>query len=885
MARTAFSGRGSPSQRRLVAYRPRLEMLEQRLPPGDALLGLLLAWPDFVSHPANAEYYTASVSVDFDDNSIPIDGLVYPISRAQEETSSMLSSASRGPIRGRPVMQHDDAIHGFAAPNAAVAHRDSQAVRMSHAVSAASVSLSRLTPAAQGNANSVVALNAPSIATSLLGESAGDPSNSSENYGKLDLAFEENVGQTDSRVDFTARAGGYTAFLTPAAAVFAIQNSEFRIQNSEAHDWRAGSVSDRRSPHANTPVANTPGSPGVALHMQIVGANPDARAAGVNPLDAKVNYFMGNDPSQWHANIPTFGRVEYQDVYPGIDLAYYSKDQQLEYDFIVSPGADPNVIELSFAGADSAEIDSAGNLVLHTEAGDLVQQTPYLYQEANAARNEVRGDFNLRTEAAAFHVTFDIGDYDSSRPLVIDPLFLSYSTYLGGPGAADDANSMAVDGGGNVYVVGTTSSTKFPATPGAFDEVHGGGANEDVYIAKLNTTGTGLVYATYLGGGGRDFGEALAIDATGSVYVAGYTFGGFPTTSGAYDTFFGGNYSDAFVAKLNPDGSDLVYSTYLGGPFFEEVGRSMDVDSDGNVYVTGVTQSTTYPTTAGAYDTTFGGAFDAFVTKLNASGTALVYSTFIGGPTIAVGNAITVDNSGFAYVVGETGHSFPTTAGAYDVTFSGHNDAFVLKLTQDGAGAVYATYLGHIEEESVTGIAVDAAGSAYVTGFTRSIGYPTTPGAFDDSYGGGAADAFVTKFNPAGSGLVYSTFLGGVGDDFMRGIALDGAGFAYLAGYTTSTDFPMLPSAYDSSYNGGEDAVLVKFNIAGTSPVYATYIGGSSAFPIGGDYGSAVAVDGTGNAYITGQTYGSDFPTTPGALKRRNRAGQADAFVTKFVEV
>ncbi len=691
-----------------------------------------------------------------------------------------------------------------------------------------------------------------------------------ENYGRLPLRFEQNVGQFDDRVNFVARTDGMTTFLTPTAAVFAVQNSESRIQNSESADWRAGRVN---ALDASLQGVDTPRSPGVAVYMEIVGANPAGRAAGVNPLEGKINYFIGNDPSQWHTNIATFGAVTYQDVYPGIDLVYYGNNGALEYDFIVSPGTDPNVIALDFAGADGVEIDPQGNLLLHTAAGDVMQQKPLTYQQHGDSRQEIASRYVLNGTS----VRFEVGAYDPTQPLVIDPLVLGYSTYLGGSGGDDGGNAIAVDAAGNAYVTAWTISARFPTTPGAFDTSLNG--DYDAFVAKLNADGASLAYGTFLGGTGVDFGLGIAVDAAGNAYVTGSTDStNFPTTPGAFDTSYDAN-DDGFVARLSADGASLHYGTYLGGSS-EDHGDAIAVDTSGNAYVTGSTVSTDFPTTPRSFDTDYnGGSVDAFVAKLSADGASLVYGTYFGASTFDRGVDIAVDASGNAYVsVWTNSTNFPTTPGAFDTSHNGSTDAFMAKLSADGTSLVYGTYLGGTDEDGSRGIAVDAASNAYVTGYTRSTDFPTTPGAFDTSHNG-STDVFVAKVSADGASVDYSTYLGGVDHEYGHGIALDAVGNAYVTGWTSSTNFPTTPGAFDTSHNGSNDAFIAKVSADGASLTYGTYLGGSDL-----DRGHRIAVDAAGSAYVTGYTDSTNFPTTPGVLKRRNR-GSSDGFVTKFAEV
>jgi hypothetical protein len=423
----------------------------------------------------------------------------------------------------------------------------------------------------------------------------------------LPVSFEENVGQFDDPVDFVARADGYTAFLTPSAAVFAIQGSGVRDQGSESVG-QVANLPDR--PEAGWKPAPQTAS-GVAVYMNIVGGNPAARPSARDQLPGITNYFIGNDPANWRTNISSYARVTYDDVYPGIDLVYYGNNGQLEYDFLVSPGVDPSDITLNFAGADGVDINGQGDLVLHTAAGDVVQQKPFTYQEIGAARHEVASRYVLD----GAQVRFEVGGYDATQPLVIDPLVLGYSTYLGGSGD-DRGFARAVDSNGNAYVSGYTLSPNFPTTVGAFDTSSDAGA--DGFVTKLNAAGTALVYSTYFGGSGNDYPYGIAVDFAGNAYISGHTQSpNFPTTAGDFDTSYNAG-GDAFVTKLNTTGAALDYSNYLGGAG-EDYGDRIAVDNAGNAYVSGRTASANFPTTAGVFDTSYNIGGDAFVTKLNSS--------------------------------------------------------------------------------------------------------------------------------------------------------------------------------------------------------------------------------------------------------------------------
>jgi hypothetical protein len=682
-------------------------------------------------------------------------------------------------------------------------------------------------------------------------------------YGHLPLSFEANQGQMDPRFDFLTRAGGATVFLTATEAVFSITQPP-SVDASARRDFAGG---------AGQTLPGSSEQVGVALHLQMVGANPAARPTGQQPLPGIINYFLGNDPAEWHTNVATYGGVQYADVYPGINLVYYGNHQNLEYDFVVSPGADPGVITLSFAGPDGVELNGQGDLVLHTAVGAVVQQKPFAYQEGAGGPQEVASRFELDGQ----NVRVAVGAYDSARPLVIDPLVLGYSTFLGGS-KGDGGYGIAVDSDGNAYVTGFTKSTDFPTSPGAFDTTYHGGTSE-AFVTKLTADGSALAYSTFLGGSKSDGGTGIAVAGNGNAYVTGETDStDFPTTPGAFQTRNNGQ-RNAFVTKLNPSGSALGYSTYLGG-YLSDTTYGIIVDSGGNAYVTGLTDSADFPTTPGAFQTKKNGGDSAFVTKLTADGSALAYSTFLGGSRNDCGTAITVDSSGSAYVTGCTSSpDFPTTPGAFDTTHNGGYDAFVTNLTADGSALAYSTFLGGSGEDDGFGIAVDGAGNAYVTGVTNSKDFPTTPNAFQSTLNGNY-NAFVTKLTADGSALAYSSFLGGSNYDGAYSIGVDGGGNAYVTGLTLSNDFPTTPGAFQSTLNGDYNAFVTKLTVDGSALAYSTYLGGSRH-----DYGRGIAVDGTGNAYVTGTTSSSDFPTTPGAFSPTYNGGTEEAFVTKFCDL
>ena len=659
------------------------------------------------------------------------------------------------------------------------------------------------------------------------------------------LAFEANRGQTDEHVKFLARGRGYTAFLTATEAVLRLD----------------GGASRRAT-----------------VRLRPVGADR-ARIVGDDELPGGAHYYRDT-----RVSAPTYRRVRYVEIYPGIDLVYYGRPRRLEYDFVVAPGADPGRIALAFDGAERVDVDEAGDLVAHTPVGDLRQPRPVVYQQTEGGRRDVDADYVLDADR---RVRFRIGAYDASRPLVIDPV-LAWSTYLGG--TWDDADEpfegiegIGRDAAGNIYVTGTTHSPDFPTTAGA-DQTLGGGS--DVYVTKFSLSGA-VVYSTLLGGACDDTARDIAVDAAGNAYVTGRWNGGSCYADGG-----------VLVAKLDPAGA-VVYASFFGGRLADSsIGQAIAVDAEGHAYVTGAAISDThdFPTTPGAYRTVecenvYPFAGDVFVAKLSTDGTTLLYSTIICGGGDDSADGIAIDAAGNAYVAGTTASSDFPTVNAFQTTRRGGSvdvTGFVAKLDPDGSDLVYSTYLGGSGSEGIGGIAVDAQGSAYVTGSTGSDDFPTTPGVLQEHAGNrhcieGCTDAFVTKIAPSGSSLVYSTYLYGELDDGGSRIAVDADGNAYVVGTTNSSYFPVV-NAFQALNHGLDDAFVAKLSPDGTRLIYSSYLGGSGPGPspsTGADDGDSIVLDAAGNAYVVGYTLSVDFPTTPGAFQSHLGAGVCDVLGTQ----
>ena len=702
---------------------------------------------------------------------------------------------------------------------------------------------------------------------------AGKTAKATKSSGKhsalaeLPLYFEQNQGQADVRARFLVKGRTSDAYFTNDGILF--------------HLTRPGETTGPSRAGKIVPASYQDKNPrGWWLKLSFVGATPQA-PEGLDRTRAVISYFKGAK-DQWKAGLPTYGRIVYRDLWPGIDLVFGSAKGKLKYTFVVRPGADPGAIQLAWSGAQSVTLTDGGGLKVRTPLGGLDDDAPVSHQMTPAGTRDVATALILEQAGDSTRVRFKVGSYDRTASLYIDPGVLLYCGYIGGN--LDDAGTaIAVDGAGSAYVTGQVFSTAatFPVTVGP-ELTHNG--SSDVFVAKVNADGTALEYCGYIGGNLEDTGIAIAVDGAGSAYVTGYTDSDeatFPVAVGPDLTYNGGTY-DAFVVKVNAAGTALVYCGYVGGNGFDW-GSGVAVDGLGAAYVTGHTASdeTTFPETVGP-DLTHNGSNDAFVAKVNAAGSALVYCGYVGGSGSDRGSAIAVDGSGSAYVTGYTASdeaTFPVTGGP-DLTHNGGTyDAFVAKVNAAGSALEYCGYIGGNGSDRGSAIAVDGSGSAYVTGYTDSdeTTFPVAVGP-DLTFNGGTNDAFVAKVNAAGSALVYCGYIGGNGIEAGYGIAVDGLGAAYVAGQTASdeTTFPAAVGP-DLTYNGNGDAFVAKVNTAGTALVYCGYIGGNSS-----DAGYGVAVDGSGSAYVAGQTTSDEttFPVAIGPDLTHN--GNSDAFVARI---
>ena len=669
-----------------------------------------------------------------------------------------------------------------------------------------------------------------------------------------------------------------------------------------------------------------------SVTTRLVGANPQSQPKGEGRLAARANYLLGSDPSRWRTGAPLFERAHYPSVYPGVDLVFHGAARSLEYDFVVKPGADPRQIAMELSGASRLKLERDGTLTIRAATGEIRWGQPQVYQVRDGIREAVAGRFVLKGR----RVTFALGNYDRRRELVIDPT-LVYSTYLGGSDN-DVSRGMAVDGAGNFYVTGYTFSSNLPRTGGSLQPSYRGGSMEadlggDAFVAKYAPSGA-LIYLTYLGGSADDMGTAIAVDAGGNAYVTGSTASAnFPTAGGFSPSYGGGGgnpqlttFGDAFVAKLNPTGSALIYSFYLGGSQ-DDKGMAIAVDGSGAAYVGGTTLSANFPVKNAAYSTYKGTGGqpnlcsgcgplivngDGFIAKVNAAGSDLVYSTYLGGSLDDSISSLAVDASGNVYAGGATlSTDFPAVNAAQN-KFAGSSplsaqpvilagDGFVTKL--DAAGkVVYSTYFGGSADDAVMGLAVDGGGAVYIAGFTSSSDLPGASRGVQKTFKGPATitgqrgfvwgDGFTAKLSATGS-LAWSTYLGGAKDDAAMAIAVDASGNSYVGGFTnSSTDFPLSSDALQSTYGGTRpnetddtgDAFVAKLSPDGTALLYSSFYGGANDEAISG-----LALDGRGNVYVTGGTTSQNLPSTTNAAQARfggeNSVIQTESIGDAFVAV
>jgi len=690
------------------------------------------------------------------------------------------------------------------------------------------------------------------VVSALMATTTSNSSTTIQKMNQMPLAFTKNMGQWDDRVLFRANAGGATMWFTKTGVTYQFAR---RIPSPPSPLPRVGegwSKTGEREVPFDRPDDSRDSIEQLVLTAKFVGANANPEVVAECQMEYKCNYFLGNEASKWHTDVPNYEAITLKDIYPGIDLKYSGDGNgQAAYEFIVAPGADIAQVKVAYEGVEETSIDADGRMVVRTKWGDMIAaiKTP-----TNGVLSGT-GSFSQLSEKKVGFETNGSGQ----QALGTLSVGLVYSTYLGG-GGDDTGWDIAVDGSGNVYVTGTTGS--------------------DVFVTKLSSSGNSLVYSTYLGGSCSESGYAITLDASGASYVTGQTCSSDFPRKGAFQSTYGGGYSDAFVIKLSSAGNSLTYSTYLGGGDLD-AGWGIAVDDNGNAYMTGRTLSSNFPT-LNPYQAYQGPTnwSDAFVAKLSSTGNSLIYSTYLGGGGGDEGYGIAVDGSGNAYATGWTSSSNFPTLNPYQTTYQGNADVFVTKLSSTGTSLAYSTYLGGGWSDYGRDIAIDGGGNAYVTGLTWSSNFPTLNPYQATLQGQG--DAFVTKLSSTGSSLIYSTYLGGSGAENDQGggaIAVDGSGQVYVTGWTESSNFPTL-NPFQGTFRGGVyygDAFVTKFSSSGNSLIYSTYLGGGDD-----DQGWSITVDGSGYAYVTGMTNSSNFPTQNPYQGTFQGGYYGDAFVTKL---
>jgi hypothetical protein len=725
-----------------------------------------------------------------------------------------------------------------------------------------------------------------------------DHSRVNASYAALPLAFEPNVGQTDSQVKYLARGRGYSLFLTSTSAYFAVPvPSQPARVNSPRPEIDLAAV--KRDGHHAT-AASERHTAVASIEMDLIGSNPQPHISAGNQLPGLTNYILGRDPSKWRSGIAHYGQVRYHDVYPGVDLAYHGAAQvptqgveaqandKFEFDFLINPGASPDAVRLGFRGPKGLRTGVSGDLVIASAAGDLHLHRPFAYQELNGKRQSIDARFVIHADN---RVSFALGNYDRNRQLVIDPT-VTYSTYLGGS-MEDDGNAIAVDGSGNAYITGQTDSTDFPAHGGVVATAGG----FDVFVTELNPLGA-IVFTTLVGGSGDDIGNAIAVDTNSSpagIYIAGQTGSSdFPTTSSVVQPTFFTGVSHGFVSKISSDGSTLLWSTFVEGSGGDgalglAIVRDASVPTDDDVFVVGNTQSTDLgsrtPGTNGTVNPLpqggslnngagANGSVDGFIAKLSNGGAQYLFLSYLGGSSDDVAFGVALDPTGKIYVAGQTSSEdfYTTPANVFQpqcgtdghCNASGGNvvdDAFVVAISSANPPAyIYSTYLGGEAKDDAFAVAADSSGNAYITGQTFSTSFPTKNPLTGLSTLVGTQNAFVASLNSAGTALNYSTYLGGKGSEAGDSIAVDSNAIAYVTGYTTSTDFPVTSTTtFGGGGSFGRDAFLSELSLGGTtlSLPFSTYLGGSGDEDI---LSGGVTVDAFGRVYVTGDTNSANFP-------------------------
>lgn len=666
--------------------------------------------------------------------------------------------------------------------------------------------------------------------------------------------FIENKGQWDSQVKYLDQSKNTNAWILNSGNIlfdfYRIEETNQEEKVNSKFESTSGIIKGNRI------LFEWQGSSSVQLYSS-------------NKTETYHNYFIGNDTSKYATNVGLFSEVLGKELYQGINIKYYFDNNNIRYDLIVSPNADVNQINLSIKGANEIKIDAFGNIAIETSIGIVKMKDLYVYELET--KKQITCKWVLSNNNV---LKLEIGKYDKSKTLIIDPLV--YSTYLGGT-VNDISRGIKVDKYGRAYIAGE-AMLNFDLTVGAYQTTYGGGGS-DAFVSKINSAGSALIFSTYLGGNGLDAGHSIDIDTLGNIYIAGETSSlNFPVSAGAVQPAFMGSSMNGFITKINAAGNSIIYSTYLGGSTTNRI-YGIAIDKQKNAYVTGVTTSSNFPITAGAFQTTLSGSQDAFITKINTTGTSLIYSTYVGGSSDEFAYGIDVDNQQYAYIIGHTlSTDYDITTGALQNTHAGGvYDCFLTKINVSGNALVYSTYLGGIYADYAKCIVVDDKANAYVGGFTGGSGFPISSSSFQTTQNG-SGDGFVIKIDSLGTSVVFSTFIGGFGLDEVLGICLDKFYNVYVSGRTIAADFPLSANAYQNTLSnfGYQDVFVSKISPFGTNLYYSSYFGGGDE-----DISYGIAVDNIGDIYFTGETKSLDYDLTPSPIQNVNQ-GSRNVFVTKL---
>ncbi|MBC7865331.1 MAG: PKD domain-containing protein [Bacteroidia bacterium] len=699
---------------------------------------------------------------------------------------------------------------------------------------------------------------------------------------KQGLVFRKNEGQWKENVCFQTMTNGTNVYFLKNGLSFGLSRED---EEEEHEEHSPIDLPGKKNRHKIEAIHGAEEMEYLVYNVNFLNANSAAEFIAEGETISSTHYFKVDKKIK---GAKEYKKLLYKNIYQNIDLRYYSDQSKLKYDYVLKKNADVSEIKMSFAGIKKLHINKKGELVVHTKWGNLIEKIPFSYQEINGQKKTVEVNYFLIDDHTfGFKIT---GTYDKNTELIIDPIILEWSTYIGGnaPGGGY-VFDIAADQAGYVYATGWYNNG-FPTTPGSYNSNYTtagscgfSGGDEDAYVFKMTPNATSLVYCTYIGGTCKDRGRGIDINAAGEAFITGTTFStDFPVMNPFQNANAGG--VDAFAVRLNSTGSALIYSTYVGGNY-NDWAEKIAVNANDEAFICGATldngSSPNFPTTAGSLQPAYGGgAFqaDGYVAKLNASGNNLLYSTYIGGNGWDWAYSIKVNAADEVFITGAAQTNFPSTAGSFQTIIAGGSDVFISRLNSSGSALVYSTFIGGTLAEVGNSIAINTIGEAFITGRTLSNNYPTSAGCYDASFNGGTfGDIIVSKINSSGTSLMASTYIGSAGLDIGWGIDVSANDEIFIAGYTDNANFPTTTCAIDNSYNGTIDGdyVFLKLNATASVLKYSTFIGGSDQ-----DYWEPkIKLIGTPcdqHAICSGTSHSTNIPTTPGVMQPVKLNGQDD---------